>query len=263
MSHLFTTDALLSLLTLTLLEIVLGIDNIIFISILAGKLQRSQQKRARTLGLLGAMFSRIALLLSIAWLTRLRTDLFTLFGHGFSGRDLILLAGGLFLIAKSVSEIHGKLEGADESYDVTRKVRSLGMAIVQIMLIDLVFSFDSILTAVGLAQHVEIMIAAIVLSIGIMIGCAGAVSAFVDRHPTVKMLALSFLIMIGFLLTLEAFAVEVEKSYVYVAMAFALGVELLNMRLRKKSADHVALHETPHLPDSRHTFREEEVPLDR
>ncbi|SDL75967.1 Membrane protein TerC, possibly involved in tellurium resistance [Catalinimonas alkaloidigena] len=233
MQHLLTTDALVSLLTLTLLEIVLGIDNIIFISILAGKLPESQQGRARTLGLFAAMGTRILLLLGIAWIIGLKADLFTVFGIGFSGRDLILLAGGMFLIAKSVSEIHGKLEGQDESVQSNRKVISMGAVIVQIMLIDIVFSFDSILTAVGLAEHVEIMIAAVIIAIGIMMLFSKAVSDFVHRNPTIKMLALSFLILIGFLLVVEAFDVHVEKGYVYFAMAFALIVEILNMRLRK------------------------------
>ncbi|MGB3616982.1 MAG: TerC family protein [Catalinimonas sp.] len=242
MEHLLTADALISLLTLTLLEIVLGIDNIIFISILAGKLpDPAQQKRARTLGLAAAMITRVLLLLGISWIIGLKNDLFAVFGVGFSGRDLILLAGGLFLVAKSVSEIHGKLEGHEEAHGTTKKVQSLAAIIVQIMLIDVVFSFDSILTAVGLAEHVEIMIVAVVIAIGIMMIFAKTVSDFVHRNPTIKMLALSFLILIGFLLVVEAFDTHVPKGYVYFAMAFSLLVELLNMRMRKKGGGAVEL----------------------
>ena len=231
----------ISLITLTLMEIVLGIDNIIFISIVAGKLPVQEQGRARTIGLMCALVFRVILLLFISHIVAMKEPLFTLnlpFGlkdFGVTGRDLILFAGGLFLIAKSTTEIHGKLEGEEEEHAVKKVAHSLGKVIVQIVLIDIVFSFDSILTAVGLVDHVEIMIAAVVVSMGIMLAFSKYISDFVNRHPTIKMLALSFLIMIGFMLVLEALHQHVPKGYVYFAMAFSLAVELLNMRLRKVS----------------------------
>lgn len=232
-----TPDALIGLLTLTLMEIILGIDNIVFISIIAGKLPEKDQPRARTVGLAIAMLFRIALLLGIKWLMSLQNDLFTLgidgwFSTGISAKDLILLAGGLFLIGKSVTEMHSKLEGLEEPGQQA-KVTSFISVIVQIILIDMVFSFDSILTAVGLAEHVEIMIAAVVISMVIMIIFAGKISDFINRRPTVKMLALSFLILIGFMLVLEALDRHIDKGYIYFAMAFSLVVEMLNQRLRK------------------------------
>ena len=233
MEHLFTTENAISLLTLTVLEIILGIDNVIFISILAGKLPKEQQKRARQIGLFLAMFVRSALLLSITWIMSLKADLFTVFGMGFSGRDLILLVGGLFLIAKTVTEIYEKTESA-EAEGPNRKVTGFVSAIVQIVLIDIVFSFDSILTAVGLSDQVIIMITAVVISIGIMMFLAGAISDFIERHPSIKILALSFLILIGVLLVAEGFGEHIDKGYVYFSMAFALGVEALNIRIRQK-----------------------------
>ena len=236
MSDLFTSEALISLLTLTVLEIVLGIDNVIFISILAVRLPESRQESARRIGMLLAMFVRIGLLFSISWLVGLQDALITVAGRGFSGRDLILLGGGLFLIGKTVSEIHHKLEGEglDEGPAGKQGV-SFSATIVQIVLIDIVFSFDSILTAVGLSRQLPIMITAVVLSIGMMMFFSGAISRFIEAHPTIKMLALSFLVMIGFLLVIEAFGVHVEKGYVYFAMAFALGVEFLNIAIRRRS----------------------------
>jgi len=238
MEALFTSEGLVALLTLTALEIVLGIDNVIFISILANRLPKAQQPRGRQIGMVLALVVRIILLFSISWIVSLKADLFTVAGFGFSGRDLILLSGGLFLIAKTVSEIHHKLEGADEDEpgDAPGKgANSFASIVVQIVLIDIVFSFDSILTAVGLSRELAIMVCAVVISMGIMIFFAGAISRFIEEHPTIKMLALSFLVMIGFLLVVEAFDVHVEKGFVYFAMAFALGVEFLNMTLRKKS----------------------------
>ena len=236
MEHLFTTENAVSLLTLTLLEIVLGVDNVIFISILAGKLPKHQQKQARQIGLFLAMFVRSGLLLSISWIMSLKANLFTILDKGFSGRDLILLVGGLFLIAKTVTEIYEKTE-ASESEGLNRNVSGFASAIVQIVLIDIVFSFDSILTAVGLSNQVYIMIAAVVISIAIMMFLATAISDFIDRHPSIKILALSFLVLIGVLLVAEGFGQHVEKGYVYFAMAFALGVEALNIRIRRKDGD--------------------------
>lgn len=223
-----------SLLTLTFLEIVLGIDNIIFISILTGKLPADERERARVTGLVIALFFRIGLLLGISYLANLVQPLITVFNLSFSGRDLILLAGGLFLLIKSVLEIHDKLEGEEEESDKKVKPKFWNI-IVQIIILDLVFSLDSVITAVGLVKHVSIMIIAIVISMIIMILFAGKVSEFIHKHPTIKMLALSFLLMIGLLLFVEAFHVEVPKGYVYFAMAFSFLVEMLNIKMRKKS----------------------------
>ncbi len=237
LQHLCTLDGLLSLLTLTLLEIVLGIDNVIFISIIAGKVQdKKERQRARAIGLILALLMRIGLLFGITWIIGLKADLFTLFGNGFSGRDIILFCGGVFLLAKTTSEIHEKMEEADDSEEEKKqKSAKVLMVILQIMLIDIVFSFDSILTAVGIVNEVMIMIAAVIISMLIMLAFSEKVSVFIEKHPTVKMLALAFLLMIGFLLILEAFDVEVPKPYVYSAMAFAFLVEMLNMRVRRKS----------------------------
>lgn len=226
-------ETYVSLLTLTFLEIVLGIDNIIFISILTGKLPTEEREKARITGLVIALFFRIGLLLGISYIANLVQPLITVFGLAFSGRDLILLAGGLFLLVKSVLEIHDKLEG--EEGDSDRKVQpKFWNIIIQIIILDLVFSLDSVITAVGLVQHVSIMIIAIVISMIIMIMFAGKVSEFIHRHPTIKMLALSFLLMIGLLLFVEAFHIEVPKGYVYFAMAFSFLVEMLNIKMRKK-----------------------------
>jgi predicted tellurium resistance membrane protein TerC len=234
-------QAWVALLTLTVLEIVLGIDNVIFVSILAGKLPVSQQKKARTIGIAGAMVMRILLLLSLAWIVRLTAPFFTAFGVEISGRDLILLAGGLFLMAKATHEIHDKLEGP-EGEQVARTTPSLSSVIVQIMLLDIVFSLDSVITAVGMAQHLAVMITAVVISVGIMLFAAGPISGFVDRHPTVKMLALSFLLLIGMALIAEGLDFHIPKGYVYFAMGFSVFVELLNIRL-KRTGKPVKLHD--------------------
>lgn len=241
MSDIFTTTALISLLTLTFLEIVLGIDNIIFISIVAGKLPKDQQKRARTIGLILALVMRVGLLAGISWLASASAPLFTLplsfLPHEaaeISIRDLILFVGGLFLMSKSTTEIHAKVSGEKEKMAKGVKSLTLNAAVAQIVMLDVVFSFDSILTAVGLTTHLEIMITAVIISMLIMLAFAEKVSNFVNNHPTVKMLALSFLLMIGMLLVLDAFAVEVPKGYIYFSIAFSLFVEMLNLRMRKK-----------------------------
>ena len=225
--------------TLLALEIVLGIDNIIFISILTGKLPPEQQKRARTLGLGLAMFGRIALLLAIGWVMGLTAALFHLpFGDAHlaevTGRDLILILGGAFLIYKSTHEIHNKLEGEDGHTAAGGKAATFGSVIVQILLLDLVFSLDSVITAVGMADDIGVMIIAVVIAIGIMMASAGAISTFIEKHPTVKMLALSFLLMIGVVLVAEGFGREIPKGYIYGAMAFSLLVETLNLRASRK-----------------------------
>jgi hypothetical protein len=234
MQALFTTDNLISLFTLTLLEIVLGIDNIIFISIVAGKLPASKQNKARQIGLALAMIVRILLLLCISFIIGLKADLFTINGIGFSGRDLILLSGGLFLMGKTVTEIHEKLEGEADHFEHGKKEKSFVSVIFQIVLVDIIFSFDSILTAVGLSDFVEVMIAAVVISMFIMMVYSRRISIYINRRPSIKMLALCFLIMIGALLVAEAFDVHVPKATVYFGMVFALLVDLLNQRARKK-----------------------------
>lgn len=238
-----------SLLTLTFMEIVLGIDNIIFISIVVNRLPAEQQARGRTIGLLLALVFRIGLLLSISWIVSLRAALFTLplpwldEPFGVSGRDLILLAGGLFLMYKSTTEIHTKLQGEEEEDDASKAGATMLSVILQIVVIDIVFSFDSILTAVGLVDNVLVMILAVICAMGIMLAFSGKVADFVNKNPTIKMLALSFLIMIGFMLVMEATHHEIEKGYLYFAMAFSLIVEVLNMRLRKKGKP-VKLHDS-------------------
>ena len=226
-------QAWVSFVTLAVLEIVLGIDNIIFLSILVARLPKAQQPRARTLGLALAMLTRIGLLFSITWLIRLTNPLFTVFGQEISGRDLILLAGGLFLVAKSVSEIHGALEGAQETHKFNARAKFLAV-IVQIAVIDIVFSLDSVFTAVGLAKHVEIMVAAIVVAVGVMMFLAAPINEFIERHPTIKILALAFLILVGVALTGEAFEMHIPKGYLYFAMAFSFGVEMINIRMRER-----------------------------
>lgn len=223
----------ISLVTLTALEIVLGIDNIIFITILAGKLPEAQQGRARTTGLLLALVTRVLLLCSIFWLTRLTAPLLTAFGRGFSGRDLVMIAGGVFLLWKSVHEIHGTVEG-DEGIETGKNVTSFWAVIAQIVVIDIVFSLDSVITAVGLARHIEVMIAAVVLAMVVMLMAAGPIGEFVNRHPTIKMLALSFLLLVGVVLIADGFGQHVDKGYIYFAMAFSFSVEMLNIRMRKK-----------------------------
>lgn len=259
MEHLLTVDSLISLLTLTALEIVLGIDNIVFISILAGKLPENKQKKARRLGLGLAMFVRILLLLSISWIMSLTKPLFNMgewigiqnaewLGKlAISGRDLILLIGGLFLIYKSTAEIHEKLEG-EEHANANAKQMKFGQVIVQILLLDIVFSLDSVITAVGMADHVEIMIAAVVVSVGVMLLASEAISRFVNSHPTVKMLALSFLLLIGVSLIAESFDQHIPKGYIYFAMAFSVFIEVLNLKVKARSEKPVKLHNEAELP---------------
>ena len=225
----------ISFLTLTLLEVVLGVDNIIFLSILVSRVPKELQARARTLGLAFAMLTRIALLFSITWLTRLTSPLFTIFTEEISGRDLILFAGGLFLLAKSVSEIHNALEGPEDHGHRNVRLHSNFMSvIVQIGIVDIIFSLDSVLTAVGLAQHIEIMVAAIVIAVVVMMFMAGPIHEFIERHPTIKILALSFLILVGVALIGESFDLEIPKAYLYFAMAFSVCVEMVNIRMRRK-----------------------------
>lgn len=224
----------IALVTLTALEIVLGIDNIIFISILAAKLPENQQAKARQVGLSLAMFVRIGLLFSLSFIIRLTTPIFTVFGLGISGRDLILLVGGLFLIGKSTYEIHEKLEG-EEGHASAKVKATFVSVIVQILLLDIVFSLDSVITAVGMVNELAVMIAAVVIAVGIMLLAAGSVSSFVERHPTIKMLALSFLLLIGFSLVVEGLHQHIAKGYIYFAMGFSVFVELLNLRLRHKA----------------------------
>ncbi|MBT1690251.1 TerC family protein [Dawidia soli] len=248
MEHLFTAEGLVSLVTLTFLEIVLGIDNVVFISILTGKLPIEQQGRARLIGIGLALIARIALLLGVSWLIGLQKPVLTLGAFALSYRDLILFAGGLFLIGKSVSEIHGKLEGTATS-SAKNKVITFRSAVVQIILIDLIFSLDSILTAIGLVENVLIIIIAVVISLGIMLFFSRIISDFINKHPTMKLLALAFLIMIGTLLVVEGLHVHVPRGYIYFAMAFALGIEFLNMKIRKKTTPApVSLREEVTLP---------------
>jgi predicted tellurium resistance membrane protein TerC len=231
MDWLTDPETWVALVTLTSLEVVLGIDNIIFISILAGKLPAEQQARARTTGLAVAMLSRIALLFSLASVMRLTTPWFSVSGRDISGRDLILIGGGLFLLAKSTHEIHEKVEGHGEG-SINRAAASFAGVIVQILLLDVVFSLDSVITAIGMADEIAIMVAAVMIAVGFMMVFAGAVSDFVHRHPTVKMLALSFLLMIGLSLVAEGFGQHIPKGYIYFAMAFSVFVEVLNLRVR-------------------------------
>lgn len=226
--------------TLTALEIVLGIDNIIFISILVGRLPQAQQGKGRTIGLALAMLMRILLLLSITWVMGLSADLFSIGSFGISGRDLILIGGGLFLLAKSTVEIHNSLEGGHSHREISVRA-SFASVITQIAIIDIVFSLDSVITAVGMADHIEVMIAAVVVAVLVMMVLAGPISAFVDRHPTIKMLALSFLILIGMALVGEGLGFHIPKGYIYFAMAFSVAVEMLNMQLRKRMAKPVKL----------------------
>ena len=223
----------ISLLTLTALEIVLGIDNIIFISILAGKLPKEQQAKARKVGLGLAMFMRIGLLASLAWMVKLTAPLFTVLGQEISGRDLILLVGGLFLIGKSTFEIHDKLEG-EEGHSSAKVHAKFGSVLIQIALLDIVFSLDSVITAVGMANDLPIMVTAMVIAMLVMLVSAGAVSRFIDGHPSLKILALAFLLLIGVMLVAEGMGTHIEKGYIYFAMAFSLLVELVNMRYRRK-----------------------------
>ncbi|HEX9136794.1 MAG TPA: TerC family protein [Nitrospirota bacterium] len=240
MDWLTTPEAWIALVTLTALEIVLGVDNIIFISILVGKLPEQQRNKARVLGLGLAMLTRIGLLLSIVWVMKLTTPLFTVFAQEISGRDLILIVGGLFLIWKSTLEIHDSLEGAEEEGS-GKTHAGFAATLAQIAVLDIIFSLDSVITAVGLAKEVAVMIIAVVLAVIVMMFSSGAIGSFVDRHPTIKMLALSFLVLIGVTLIAEGLDLHVPKGYIYFAMAFSVIVEMLNMRLRKKTSP-VKLH---------------------
>lgn len=242
-------QAWIALGTLTALEIVLGIDNIIFITILAGRLPEEQRAKARMLGLGIAMVSRILLLFAIAWIMELTEPLFSVFEHEISGRDLILMAGGLFLLGKASHEIHNNLEGDDPSESGAPVTASFWSVLIQIGLVDMVFSIDSVITAVGLAEHIQVMVIAIVIAVGVMMVSANAIGEFVDRHPTLKMLALSFLILIGFTLVAEGLAFHIPKGYVYFAMAFSVGVELLNLRVRARRRKSKPLKLRRHLPD--------------
>lgn len=226
-------EAWVALVTLVALEIVLGIDNIIFISILVGRLPEGQRDRARRLGLLGAMISRLVLLACIAWVIGLTEPWFSLLGYEFSGRDVVLVLGGLFLLGKSTHEIHNSLEMAEE-HEAGFKPHGFVSVIIQIMLLDIVFSLDSVITAVGLVEHISIMVIAILISVGVMILAAGPIGNFVDANPSLKMLALSFLILIGVTLIAEGFDAHIPRGYIYFSMAFSVAVELLNMRFRRK-----------------------------
>jgi predicted tellurium resistance membrane protein TerC len=234
MEVLFSIEGLVSLLTLTFLEIILGIDNIIFISIISGRLPLQQQGKARNIGIILALLVRVLMLLGVSWIIGLRATIFTIGTFSLSYRDLILIAGGLFLLAKSTSEMHAKLEGGHDEKKV--KGATFQSTIIQIVLLDVIFSIDSILTAVGLVENLPIIIIAIVISLGIMLIFSKRISSFINDHPTMKILGISFLLMIGVLLILEGFHVHVPKGYIYFSMAFALGVEVLNMKVRKNVA---------------------------
>ncbi len=233
MDALLTLDGLVALVTLTAMEIVLGIDNIVFIAILTGRLPQARQQGAQRLGLAAALVTRIALLFALSWMLGLTAPLFTL-GRAFSGRDFILLGGGLFLIFKAVIEVHAKVEGGHEDQRVGTRGASFAWVIVQIMLLDIVFSLDSVITAIGMANEVAIMVVAMVIAMVVMMVSMTAISSFVERHPTVKILALAFLLLIGVMLVAEGMGRHVEKGYIYFAMAFALFVEVLNMRYRRR-----------------------------
>lgn len=246
MDQIFNAQNLIALLTLTVLEIVLGIDNIVFISIMSSKLPHGQEATARRAGLGVAMVTRVLLLISIAWIIGLTGTLFVIRGFDISGRDLILVIGGLFLLAKSTHEIHERLEGS-EGEEAPKVPPSLWGVILQIGLLDIVFSLDSVITAVGMAQHLWVMITAVIIAVGVMMFASGPISDFVNRHPTVKMLALSFLLMIGFTLIIEGLHFHIPKGYVYFAMGFSVFVEMLNLRIRGKSAEPVQLRQ-PYIP---------------
>ena len=241
-----TADGLVALVTLTVLEVVLGIDNVIFISILASKLPKQQQEKARRIGLMAAMGMRILLLMSIAWISRLTAPLFEVFNQGVSGRDLILIIGGLFLLFKATREIHDKLEG-EEGHVTARVAPTMAAVITQIMLLDIVFSLDSVITAVGMADDLAVMVAAVVVAVAIMMFAARPVSNFVEAHPTVKVLALSFLLLIGVSLIADGFGAHIPKGYIYFAMGFSVFVEMINLRMAKKGKA-VKLHDAYHEP---------------
>lgn len=243
MDWLTDPQAWLALLTLTALEIVLGIDNIIFISILTGKLPEHQREKAQKLGLSLAMLTRIMLLFSLAWIMKLTSPFFSVLGHGISGRDLILIIGGLFLLAKSTMEIHDKLEGEEHHADGGKAAVSFNSVLIQIMFLDIVFSLDSVITAVGMARQLGVMVTAVVISVGIMLFFAASVSRFVDRHPTVKVLALSFLLMIGVALIADGLSFHIPKGYIYFSMAFSIFVEMINIKVRRNAEKPVKLRQ--------------------
>jgi predicted tellurium resistance membrane protein TerC len=245
-----------SILTLTAMEIVLGIDNVIFISILTGKLPEAQQPLARRIGLSLALVMRLALLFAISWVMGLKDPIVAVLGRSFSGRDLILLGGGLFLVAKSTHEIHDKLEVAHQQNARPSSSARFGLILVQIIVLDVVFSLDSVITAVGMARHIFVMVVAMVAAVGVMLVFAGSIGDFVNRHPTMKILALSFLLLIGVMLTAEGMGQHIGKGYIYFAMAFSLGVELLNMKLRKSTAPLQLHHRFEHDPQARATTAE-------
>ena len=254
MEHMLTPEGLIALVTLTVLEIVLGIDNLIFVSILAGKLPADQQQRARTIGLSLAMILRVAFLFAASWVAQATVPLFEIgpfpgmeSAFGVTGRDLIMAAGGLFLLAKATTELHGKLEGEEHS-SAGGRAKAFNAVIVQIILLDLVFSIDSVITAIGLSQNLTIMVIAVIVAVVVMQLSAASISGFIHRHPTIKVLALAFLLMIGMLLVVEAFHVHVPKGYVYFAMAFSVGVELLNIRIRARSTPPVELRTPAYQP---------------
>ncbi len=237
MAELLTAENGIALLTLTALEIVLGIDNIVFLTIVVGKLPDEQRGKARQIGLVLAMVMRILLLLVIGWVMGLTKELFSTFGHGVTGKDVIMLAGGLFLIGKATYEIHEKIEGAEVEAVKARAVPTFGAAIVQIVLLDMVFSLDSVITAVGMAREIAVMVTAVVAAVGVMLFFAKSVSNFVEQHPTMKVLALAFLLLIGVMLVAEGCGKEIERGYIYFALGFSLAVEMLNIRVyRKKGA---------------------------
>jgi len=243
MDWLTDPQAWLALLTLTALEIVLGIDNIIFISILTGKLPEHQREKAQKIGLGLAMITRIMLLFSLAWIMKLTNPFFHIMGHGVSGRDLILIVGGLFLLAKSTMEIHDKLEGEEHHADGGKAAVSFNSVLIQIMFLDIIFSLDSVITAVGMARQLGVMVTAVVISVGIMMFFASAVGKFVDRHPTIKVLALSFLLMIGVALIADGLSFHIPKGYIYFSMAFSIFVEMINIRVRKNADKPVKLRQ--------------------
>jgi predicted tellurium resistance membrane protein TerC len=236
-------QAWVALATLTALEIVLGIDNIVFISVLVGRLPSGQRNKARTLGLAMAMVTRILLLLTLTWIMTLTAPLFSIFRNAVSGRDIILLAGGLFLLAKSTHEIHASLEGKPAAAK-SKVARNFVSVLIQIAILDIVFSLDSVITAVGLAEHLPVMILAIVIAVGVMMLSARVIGNFVDTHPTIKMLALSFLLLVGFSLMGEGLDLHIPKGYIYFAMAFSLGVEILNLKIRERAAKPVQLRKS-------------------
>jgi len=243
MDWLTDPQAWLALLTLTALEIVLGIDNIIFISILTGKLPEHQRPKAQKIGLGLAMITRIMLLFSLAWIMKLTSPFFHIMGHGISGRDIILIIGGLFLLTKSTMEIHDKLEGEEHHADGGKGAASFNGILIQIMFLDIIFSLDSVITAVGMARQLGVMVTAVVISVGIMMFFAGAVSRFVDKHPTVKVLALSFLLMIGVALIADGLSFHIPKGYIYFSMAFSIFVEMINIKVRSSSEKPVKLRQ--------------------